>query len=155
MEQYITELANDIAKCCPDLVESGCGNDNCVACLAFKLIGLGYQKQSDTADVVPKMWDALESIIWYDGHYEWLRTMRDDMEDLLKSDDKYVNYCYPFDTTEWHSEKHTIYMLLVGMFGDWGTSIRSGWIEDIEGCVAFINAVCRESWEEMKSQLET
>ena len=45
MSKYITELANDIAKSCPDLVENGCGNDNCVACLAFKLIGLGYQKQ--------------------------------------------------------------------------------------------------------------
>lgn len=45
MSKYITELANDIAKSCPDLVENGCGNDNCVGCLAFKLIGLGYQKQ--------------------------------------------------------------------------------------------------------------
>ena len=54
MAEYITELANDIAKSCPDLVENGCGNDNCVTCLAFKLIGLGYTKQSDTADVVPK-----------------------------------------------------------------------------------------------------
>ena len=45
MSKYITEIANDIAKSCPDLVENGCGNDNCVACLAFKLIGLGYQKQ--------------------------------------------------------------------------------------------------------------
>lgn len=54
MEEYITELANDIAKSCPDLVENGCGNDNCVACLAFKLMGLGYKKQTPTADVVPK-----------------------------------------------------------------------------------------------------
>ena len=54
MARYITELANDIAKSCPDLVENGCGNDNCVACLSFKLIGLGYTKQPNTADVVPK-----------------------------------------------------------------------------------------------------
>ena len=54
MARYITELANDIAKSCPDLVENGCGNDNCVACLAFKLIGLGYKKQPNTADVAPK-----------------------------------------------------------------------------------------------------
>ena len=54
MARYITELANDIAKSCPDLVENGCGNDNCVACLAFKLIGLGYKKQPNTAEVVPK-----------------------------------------------------------------------------------------------------
>lgn len=54
MAEYITELANDIAKCCPDLVENGCGNDNCVACLSFKLIGLGYTKQPNKADVVPK-----------------------------------------------------------------------------------------------------
>ena len=94
-----------------------------------------------------KIFDALESIIWYDGHYGWLKEMRDDMENLLKTGDKYVNYPIPFDTSEWHTERHTIYMLLVGMFGDWGTSIRSGWIEDIKGCIEFIDAICKESWE--------
>ena len=95
-----------------------------------------------------KFFDTLHSIIWYDGHYEWLKAMRDDMEKLLNAGDKYVNYSNPFDTTEWHTEQHTIYMILVGMFGDWGTSIRSGWIEDIKDCIEFIDALDKESWEE-------
>lgn len=94
-----------------------------------------------------KILNALESIIWYDGHYEWLKKMRDEMEAVLKSGDKYANYTNPFPLEQWHTEHHTIYMLLVGMFGDWGTSIRSGWIEDIKGCIEFIDAICKESWE--------
>ena len=47
MSEYLTELANDIAYCCPDLVDNGCGKDNCVSCLAFKLIGMGWDKIRD------------------------------------------------------------------------------------------------------------
>ena len=88
---------------------------------------------------------ALESIIWYDGHAEWLKKLRDDMERHLKDGEDI--YICPFNYTEWHTEHHTIYMLLAGMFGDWGTSIRGGWIEDIEGCIKFIDAICKKSWE--------
>lgn len=101
----------------------------------------------ETIPNAEKMFDALESIIWYDGHYEWLKEMRDDMEKLLQSGDKYTSYKCPFDYTEWHTEQHTIYMLLVGMFGDWGTSIRGGWIDDLKDCIDFIDAICKESWK--------
>lgn len=88
------------------------------------------------------LFEALESIIWYDGHYEWLKVLRDEMEKLPKG--KF--FTMP-RSIKWHTEIHTIWMLLVGMFGDWGTSIRSGWIEDVSGCIEFIDAVCKESWE--------
>lgn len=94
-----------------------------------------------------KMFNALESIISYDGHYEWLKEMRDGMEKLLESGDKYAYYTNPFNHTKWHTEEHTIYMLLVGMFGEWGTSIRGGWIVDLRGCIDFIDAICKRSWE--------
>lgn len=42
---------------------------------------------------------------------------------------------------EWGTELHFLYMILVGMFGDWGTSIRSGWIEDIDECIEFVEAL--------------
>ena len=87
------------------------------------------------------LFDALESIVWYDGHYVWLKELRDELSQCPMG----KNYTLP-DDIEWHTEKHTIWMLLVGMFGDWGTSIRSGWIEDIEGCVEFIDALCKDSW---------
>lgn len=88
------------------------------------------------------LFDALESIILYDGHYEWLKELRDD---LVKHREDF-SYTMP-DNIEWHTEEHTIWMLLVGMFGEWGTSIRSGWIQEIDDCVEFINAVCKMSWE--------
>lgn len=84
------------------------------------------------------LFEALENIIWYDGHYEWLMKLRDDMQAHI-GDRIYEN---PFPTEQWHTEGHTIWMLLVGMFGDWGTSIRSGWIDNIQGCIRFIDAVC-------------
>ena len=90
------------------------------------------------------MFDALESIIWYDGHYEWLKELRDTLETLSADE----TYCCPIETEFWHTEKHTIWMLLVGMFGDWGTSIRSGWIDKIPECIEFIDAVCETSWSE-------
>lgn len=86
--------------------------------------------------------DALESIIWYNGHYEWLRKLRDELVQYREE-----SYCPMPDYIRPDTEIHTIWMLLVGVFGDWGTSIRSGWIEDIDGCIEFINAVCKMSWE--------
>ena len=88
------------------------------------------------------LFDALESIIWYDGHYEWLKELRDVLS--AYPEEKY----FPIpNSIEWHTEHHCIWMLLVGVFGDWGTSIRSGWIEDKKGCIEFIDAVCKMSWD--------
>lgn len=91
--------------------------------------------------------EALESIIWYDGHYEWLKELRDDLIEHRKD----RHYSMP-DDIKWHTEEHTIWMLLVGMFGGWGTSIRSGWLEEIDECIEFINTVCKESWEAEENQ---
>lgn len=108
-----------------------------------------YEDNADHSNPINGAWkekffDALGSIIWYDGHCEWLKTIRDEMETILKTGDKYANYICPFDYAEWHTEQHTIFMILVGMFGDWGTSIRGGWIDDMEGCIEFIDVICKE-----------
>ena len=89
------------------------------------------------------LFDALESIVWYDCHYEWLKELRDRLRDLPEDE----VYTMPKDI-EWHTEKHTIMMLLVGMFGDWGTSIRGGCICNKEGCIAFIERLCEDYWDE-------
>ena len=36
-------------------------------------------------------------------------------------------------------------MLLVGMFGNWGTSINSGWIEKTKECAEFIRNLCAKA----------
>jgi hypothetical protein len=43
-QEIKTELANDIATMCPDLVESGCGDITCIDCLTKKLYNLGWRK---------------------------------------------------------------------------------------------------------------
>ena len=43
-KEQINELANDIAKICPDLVEKHCGQVNCVTHLAVSLCNIGWHK---------------------------------------------------------------------------------------------------------------
>ena len=95
---------------------------------------------------VGTLFDALESIVWYNGHYVWLKELRDELVARKNETEFRFNYCCPLDTAEWYTDKHAIWMLLVGMFGDWGTSIRSGWIENLDACIEFINELCEESW---------
>ena len=93
------------------------------------------------------LFNALESIVWYNGHYEWLKELRDNLVAHRDSKPKFSNYCSPLSRDEWYTDKHAIWMLLVGMYGDWGTSIRGGWIENIDGCIEFINVLCEDSWK--------
>lgn len=101
-------------------------------------------KKTQIVETLENIMYALTSIVYYDGHNEWLKNMRDDMERFINTHDEYASYPCPFNYAEWHTERHVIYMLLVGIFGDWGTSIRSGWIEDIKGCIAFIDSICEK-----------
>ena len=96
----------------------------------------------DCAYVQGTLFDALESIVLYDGHSGWLKELRDELARL--GDDEYFNMP---NNIKWRSEEHAIMMLLVGMFGDWGTSIRSGWISDKTGCIEFVERLCKEAWE--------
>ena len=48
-QEQIEEMANDIAKCCPDKVDDGCfdKNMNCVSCIAMELYNVGYRKEDE------------------------------------------------------------------------------------------------------------
>lgn len=45
-QKQIEEIANDIAKCCPNKVDDWCfdKNMNCVSCIAMELYNAGYRK---------------------------------------------------------------------------------------------------------------
>ena len=45
-QEQIAEMANDIAKCCPDKVDDGCFDKkmNFVSCIAMELYNAGYRK---------------------------------------------------------------------------------------------------------------
>ena len=102
-------------------------------------------------EINAKLYEALETIIWYDNHSEWLRELCGELEKTKK--EGHCVYGIP-DYIEWHTETHTIWMLLVGVFGDWGTSIRSGWIEDIDGCIEFIQGLIKVANDEEETEDE-
>lgn len=90
---------------------------------------------------------ALKSIIWYDGHEEWLEELAEELEKT----DKFV-LC-PFGVDRWQTEEHCIWMLLVGMFGEWGTSIRGGWIEQNKECATYIRKLLAELKAEEEGEI--
>ena len=74
------------------------------------------------------------SIAFYNGHEEWLWKLADDLSSCNKG---FFECNIPVE--EWNTDKHALWMFLVGIFGNWGTSIRSGWIEDTDAAADFIN----------------
>lgn len=64
--KQIEEMANDIAKICPDLVENCCGQINCVTHLTLSLSKIGYRKATDVAeeisrDIIEPVWEAYKN----------------------------------------------------------------------------------------------
>ena len=78
--------------------------------------------------------EAFGSIAHYNGHNEWLWEIADQ---LAAHNDS--NYSCEIPTDEWMTDKHALWMMLVSAFGDWGTSIRFGWIEHTKAAAEFIN----------------
>ena len=76
--------------------------------------------------------EILRTLIMYNHDVEYF----EDFADVLESQDG--NMCIPFSSVFNDNELHTIFEILVILFGDWGTSVRSGWIEDTKGCAKFI-----------------
>ena len=69
----------------------------------------------------------------YNGHEEWLWELSDE----LAATDRFV-MCHITDA-EWLTDRHALWMMLVSAFGNWGTSIRCGWIDKTEDAAQFIN----------------
>lgn len=64
---------------------------------------------------------ALNTICWYNGHTARFLNLAEE----LKAWNKKEIFRWEHDVD---SEEHTIWMILVSKFGDWGSSINSGWI---------------------------
>ena len=79
---------------------------------------------------------AFSEIAWYNGHEEWLWELSNQLKEC---DGKFLS-C-PIPTEEWMTDKHALWMMLVSAFGDWGTSIRSGWIDRTKMAADFIDTV--------------
>lgn len=81
--------------------------------------------------------EAFGNIAFYNGHAEWLLELASQLDGVS-------HFPCPVEPDEWYTDKHCLWMFLVGMFGDWGTSIRCGWIDDCEEAAAFIRMCVTE-----------
>ena len=84
--------------------------------------------------------DALDRVVWYNGHYEELFKIK---EEIKKEKDITYSYC----TTD--NQFQVIYMILVVLFGDYGTSPRGGWLymENKEKILNFIDLITKTARE--------
>ena len=84
--------------------------------------------------------NALDSVVWYNCHYEELFKIKEEIK-------KEKNITYSYCTTD--NQFQVIYMMLVVLFGDYGTSPRSGWLymENKEKILNFIDLITKRARE--------
>lgn len=78
---------------------------------------------------------AVSRACWYDGLETFLLIIAEDMKKVINEGGK-SHYIYSDGFRG--SAESLLWSMLVLMFGDYGTSPSSGWIDDITGCVEFI-----------------
>lgn len=90
---------------------------------------------------IEELLDALDSVTWYNGISEDIRAWKD-----LPIDDEGSILC-PYDLIANDSSKEVIWMICVYLFGNYGTSPRSGWIDNVEGFKTFIDKITKTERE--------
>lgn len=78
---------------------------------------------------------ALSRACWYDGFETFLLIVARDMKKVMNEGAKH-HYIYSYNLSG--SAERLLWSMLVLMFGDYGTSPRTGWIADMTGCIEFI-----------------
>lgn len=85
-----------------------------------------------------KLLDALDRVTWYNGLAEVVLSWKElpvTMNFLGHSQMEKPDYICT------NPQLEVIWMIAVSLFGDYGTSPRSGWITDVEGFFAFIDRI--------------
>lgn len=87
--------------------------------------------------------DALDSVTWYNGLCEEIERWAS-----LPKNKQYNSI--PVPEICWHQEQlQVIWMIAVNLFGNYGTSPRGGWIEDVDGFRQFCLDITK-TWREEK-----
>ncbi len=84
---------------------------------------------------------ALDSVTWYNGLAEYVTKWKTDcprVEGTLVPEESYC--CGEIDSVI-YDQLQVIWMICVELFGDYGTSPRLGWIEDVDGFCEFIDDI--------------
>jgi hypothetical protein len=90
------------------------------------------------------MLKAIDGIVWYNCLGELLLEVVKDLDKAIA--DGKTQYIYPdeifdFEKNNLPGDLQAVWMTCVEQFGDYGTSPRYGWINDLKGCRAYLLAV--------------
>ena len=91
--------------------------------------------------------DVLDSIVWYNGIGDILLKLK---EDIINSEgETYSKLKYKYDEFS-NNQFEIFWMMLVLMYGDYGTSPRSGWLnmENKNEIISFIDQITKTTKED-------
>lgn len=115
-------------------------------------------------NIKERMMSALCSVFWYEGLLEhkededysgFLPTFINDLKNNKNTEREYMYTCEDLenllksnegkfeDNFEWDKRHTVIWQMLVEMFGECGTSPRTGWIEKREECAEFLEEIIK------------
>lgn len=81
---------------------------------------------------------ALETAIYYNGYEKVVR----EWSNLKPTTGENLLFRPPLDYNDYEvAQLELIWMILVVMFGDWGTSPRYGWIDNISEFINFLRQI--------------
>lgn len=87
------------------------------------------------------MIDALDSVTWYNGLAEHIRKWKDYDKHDSHYFTPYAMYLRGEIDKADYNQIQVIWMICVNLFGDYGTSPRSGWINDLDDFYDFIDKI--------------
>jgi hypothetical protein len=88
--------------------------------------------------------DALDAVVWYNGHGEIIAEWKwlEPKDGVIRAE--YYKHGYTDTDTDLLG---MIWMIAVLLFGNYGTSPRSGWIEDVESFRKFCHRITQTDRE--------
>lgn len=112
------------------------------------------QYKKGYADGAKEALDALDSVTWYNDLAETVLKWRDlePKDSIIAVPDDYginPHWC----TAEDRPQLQVLWMIAVSMFGNYGTSPRYGWIEDIDGFRHWVLDITK-TWREGKEHTD-
>lgn len=103
---------------------------------------LNMLKEKDI--IIEKLLDSLDSVVWYNGYYEKFEKIKNEISKMKENE----NYRFDYGNDE---QFQVIWMILVELYGDCGTSPRSGWLEmkNRDKIIKFIDRITKTSREDL------
>ena len=101
---------------------------------------------------VENMVYALDSVTWYNGLAEYVAKWKTDCPRVNGAIVRDETYCCGEVDSPVYDQLQVIWMICVELFGNCGTSPRTGWIEDEEGFCKFIDDITNTQQEHDRTE---